>query len=53
MAPNLGVTGDDTPTDLCYADDIVIFASMMDIIVHAVDVIEHTGNRSWPSSELE
>ena len=37
--PNLGVTGDATLTDLCYADDIVIFASLIDIITNTVDVM--------------
>ena len=39
MVPNLGVDYHGVVTDLCYADDVVIFASMLDIITHALNAM--------------
>ena len=39
MVPNLGVDYHGAVTDLCYADDVVIFASMFDVIIHALNAM--------------
>ena len=39
MVPNLGVDYHGIVTDLCYADDVVIFASMLDIVTQALSAM--------------